>query len=173
MISRWIAGWLLLFLMAGHVQSQNVDIEAALQALDADIALLEEFGRRIKEAPEASREALMFRQDELNFSALMKLDELVREVAELPEDDPLRAEVKKRLSEDLADAGPSVFKLVERVNQRLETQLADMENLSGSSLVVAEAHINSLESMRIKYYGGLVDVVEGRKLLGLPADDIA
>ena len=173
MISRWIAGWLLLFLMAGHVQSQNVDIEAALQALDADIALLEEFGRRIKEAPEASREALMFRQDELNFSALMKLDELVREVAELPEDDPLRAEVKKRLSEDLADAGPSVFKLVERVNQRLETQLADMENLSGSSLVVAEAHINSLESMRIKYYGGLVDVVEGRKLLGLPADDMA
>ena len=173
MISSWIAGWLLLFLRAGHVQSQNVDIEAALQALDADIALLEEFGRRIKEAPEASREALMFRQDELNFSALMKLDELVREVAELPEDDPLRAEVKKRLSEDLADAGPSVFKLVERVNQRLETQLADMENLSGSSLVVAEAHINSLESMRIKYYGGLVDVVEGRKLLGLPADDIA
>jgi small conductance mechanosensitive channel len=173
MISRLIAGWLLLFLMAGHVQSQSVDIESALQALDADIALLEEFGGRIQEAPEASREALMFRQDELNFSALMKLDELVREVAESPEDDPLRADVKKRLSEDLADAGPAVLKLVERVNQRLETQLADMENLSGSSLVVAQAHIDSLESMRIKYYGGLVDVVEGRKLLGLPADDIA
>jgi small conductance mechanosensitive channel len=173
MISRIVAGGLLLLVLAGTAQGQTDELEASLQSLDADVAALRAFSERLEAAPEADREVLRFRQDELSFAALIKLDQLVRGVAELPPDDPLRQEVEKRLREDLADAGQSVLQLVDGVNQRLAAYRAELESLSGASLVTTEAYISSLETSRLRYYEGLVDVVEGRKLMDMPADGIA
>ena len=173
MISRILGGSILLLLIATAAVSQDSEVDAALENLDASIASLQAFGKRIDGAPEEDREELRFRKDELSFAALLKLDQLVRQVAALPEDDATRREVEKRLSEDLVDAGPSVFKLIDGINQRLAAYKADLGSLSGASLVTTEAYINSLETMRIKYYKGLVDVIEGRKLLAIPSDDVA
>ena len=173
MIFRVFAGWLLAICLAAPAAGQERDVEAALARLDADIVVLQAMRGRVQSAPDAEREALQYRQDALSFAALMKLDELVRTVAGFPENDPLRQAVEKRLREDLVDAGQSVFKLVDSVNQRLAAYTADLENLSGASRVETEAYINSLQTMRLKYYEGLVNVVEGRKLLDIPADDVA
>ena len=84
MMSRILAGGLLLLTMAGAALGQSDDLEVALQSLDADVAELRAFSERLQDAPEADREVLRFRQDKLSFAALMKLDQLVRAVAELP-----------------------------------------------------------------------------------------
>jgi small conductance mechanosensitive channel len=161
-------------LLAGHCLGQDSDLERSLQSLDEDIAALRLLYERVQGAAgTGEREALLIRRDELTFAALLQLDELVREVAGLPEDDPLRQEVEKRLREDLADAGQSVFKLIDGVNERLASQRAELESLSGAKLVMAEAYVNSLETMRLKYYEGIVEVIEGRKLLKVDGEDLA
>jgi small conductance mechanosensitive channel len=152
--------------------SGGEDLQAQLQELDSGVAALRELDRRIEGVAEENREPLRFRRDERSFKLLLTLDKLVRAVAELPADDPLRQEVEKRLQEDLANAGDSVFQLLQGVNKRIATNTAQLESLSGTSLVATEAYLNSLEQLRIQYYQGLVDVIEGRKLLGLPAEEV-
>jgi small conductance mechanosensitive channel len=168
-----LIGCLLLFAVAGPLLAQEEgEIETSIQGLDADITALGALNTRMQGAPEADSEALHFRRDELSFAVLTKLDQLVRDVAEFSSDDPRRQEVEKRLREDLVDAGQSVLQRVDELNRRLADHRAELESLSGASLVTAEAHIDSLETRRIRYYDGLVDVIEGRKLLGMSVDEM-
>ena len=168
---------LALLVFASTALAQNAtdgkgnELQQQLQNLDSGIAALRALDARIASVAEEDREALLFRRDERSFSLLLDQDKLVRRVAELPADDPMRVEVEKRLTEDLLGVGDAVFGLLASVGQRISTYSAQLESLSGPSQIATEAYISSLELLRIQYFEGLIDIIEGRALLGLASDD--
>jgi len=172
-----VLGVLALLALASAALAQDAaeragnDLQQKLQDLDQGTSALRMLDTRIASVAEEDREALLFRRDERGFRLLLDLDKLVRQVAELPADDPIRVEVEKRLTQDLAGAGDAVFRLLADVSKRISTYSAELESLSGSSLISTEAYINSLELLRIQYFEGLIDIIEGRALLGIAADD--
>jgi small conductance mechanosensitive channel len=118
------------------------------------------------------REALVFRRDERSFDVLQQLDKLARQTAELPADDPQRAEIERRLREDLAGVADAVFSRIDELGQRIASFTGELESLSGGSRIASEAYIYSLEAMRLQAYAALVDIIEGQRALDMPADDI-
>ena len=154
-------------------ESEGVDLEALILDLDQGISELATLSAQVDKVAEMDREALLFRRDERSFSLLMDMDKLARHIAELPADDPQRAAVEQRLRSDLADVGNDVFLRVDELGKRIITRAGEVESLSGGQRIAMEAYIQSLETLRIQYYEALVNVVDGRKALGMPAGKVS
>ena len=152
------------------VEAEPSDLQKQLEKLSSGAAALVAMDKRLADAPEGDREVLLFRRDERSFGLLLDLDKVVRQVAELPADDPARLEVEKRLEESLHGAGDAVFRLLDDVDRRITTYNEELESLSGTRLIATQSYISSLEQLRIRYYEGIVDITEGRKLLEIPVD---
>ena len=152
------------------VEAEPSDLQKQLEKLSSGAAALVAMDKRLADAPEGDREVLLFRRDERSFGLLLDLDKVVRQVAELPADDPARLEVEKRLEESLHGAGDAVFRLLDDVDRRITTYNEELESLSGTRLIATQSFISSLEQLRIRYYEGIVDITEGRKLLEIPVD---
>ena len=149
------------------VEAEPSDLQKQLRELNSGAAALVALDKRIADAPEEDGEVLLFRRDERSFGLLLDLDKVVRQVAELPADDPARLEVEKRLKESLQGAGDAVFRLLEDVDRRISTYAQQLESLSGTRLITTQSYISSLEQQRIRYYEGMVDIIEGSRLLGI------
>ena len=154
-------------------ESEGVDLEALILDLDQGISELATLSAQVDNVAEMDREALLFRRDERSFSLLMDMDKLARHIAEMPADDPQRAAVEQRLRSDLADVGNDVFLRVDELGKRIITRAGEVESLSGGQRIAMEAYIQSLETLRIQYYEALVNVVDGRKALGMPAGKVS
>ena len=150
------------------VEAEPSDLQKQLEKLNSGAAALVALDKRIAGVPEGDREILIFRRDERSFGLLLDLDKVVRQVAELPADDPARMEVEKRLKENLQSAGNAVFRLLDDVDRRITTYTQQLESLSGTRLIATQSYISSLEQLRIRYYEGVVDIIEGSRLLGIP-----
>jgi small conductance mechanosensitive channel len=147
-------------------------IQALVQSLDQGIRELQLLNKQIDSVPEMDREAVVFRRDERSFNVLQQLDKLARRTAELPADDPQRAEIERRLREDFAGVADAIFSRIDELSQRIATYTGELESLSGSQHIANEAYIYSLEAMRMQAYAALVNIIEGRKVLGMPAQEI-
>ena len=158
---------------AENAEAQAEQVQALLLGLEQGLRELQSLAGQIDAVPEMDREAVVFRRDERSFQLLQQLDKLARRTAELPADDPLRAEIEKRLREDFIGVADAVFSRIDELSQRIADFTGDLESLSGSQRIVSEAYIHSLEVMRLQSYGALVNIIEGRNALGMPTDDIA
>jgi len=156
-----------------EAQAQAEQVQALLRGLEQGLRELQSLAGQIDAVPEMDREAVVFRRDERSFQLLQQLDKLARRTAELPADDPLRAEIEKRLREDFIGVADAVFSRIDELSQRIADFTGDLESLSGSQRIVSEAYIHSLEVMRLQSYGALVNIIEGRNALGMPTDDMA
>jgi small conductance mechanosensitive channel len=154
-------------------ESKVADLETLIVNLDQGISELEALSAQVDKVAEMDRDALLFRRDARSFSLLMDMDELARHIAELPADDPQRAAVEQRLRNDLADVSNGVFLRVDELGQRIITHTGELESLSGGQRIAMEAYLQSLEALRVQYYEALVNVVDGRKALGMPAGKIS
>ena len=158
---------------AENAEAQAEQVQALLLGLEQGLRELQSLAGQIDAVPEMDREAVVFRRDERSFQLLQQLDKLARRTAELPADDPLRAEIEKRLREDFIGVADAVFSRIDELSQRIADFTGDLESLSGSQRIVSEAYIHSLEVMRLQSYGALVNIIEGRNALGMPTDDMA
>jgi small conductance mechanosensitive channel len=154
-------------------ESKVADLETLIVNLDQGISELEALSAQVDKVAEMDRDALLFRRDARSFSLLMDMDELARHITELPADDPQRAAVEQRLRNDLADVSNGVFLRVDELGQRIITHTGELESLSGGQRIAMEAYLQSLEALRVQYYEALVNVVDGRKSLGMPAGKIS
>ncbi|MEH6588042.1 MAG: mechanosensitive ion channel family protein [Halioglobus sp.] len=136
--------------------------------LQQDIADLTELSASIDSAPEQDRNALVYRRDDRSFRLLTDMQRLVVATAELPADDPVREQVQNALKTNLQGAGEGVLQRIAAIGQRIAVLTVQSDAHSGSQLVVTEAFIQSLETLRFNYYQALVDVIAGREALGLP-----
>ena len=153
-------------------KAQGEAVQELVSDLDRGIRALETLHGKIDTAAEMDREALLYRQDMRGFNLLQDMDKLARLTAELPEADPLRAQAEQRLREDLTGASDAVINRIDDLGARIVTQTGEMEALSGGQQIAMAAYVNSLEMLRIQYYEGLANVVEGRRTLDMPVDRI-
>ncbi|MDH3992665.1 MAG: hypothetical protein OEV47_07120, partial [Gammaproteobacteria bacterium] len=136
--------------------SEPSDLQVQLDSLKKGAAALVAMDKRISGVADSDKEVLLFRRDEHSFSLLLTLDRVVRQVAELPADDPARLEVEKQLNENLHGAGGAVFRLLDDVDRRIKSYSEELESLSGTSLIATQSYISSLRDLRIRYYQGVV-----------------
>ncbi len=148
-------------------------VSALVAQLEQDVVALKQLDERITTAPEHDVNALIYRRDERSFKLLLELDKLVRANAELPQEEPVRAQVNTFIAEGLAGAGDGILQRIDELGGRIADLQTQIESTSGADLVVAEAYVQSLETLRFRYYEALVDLIEGRKLLALPGDSMA
>jgi small conductance mechanosensitive channel len=151
-------------------QDESSELPEMIESLEQSVKELQAFSEQIAIAPERHREALVYRQDERRFQVLRQLDRVVEQAAALPEDDPVRLDLTKRLQDDLVGATETVIGRIEEIAQRVADHNAELESLAGAERVTAQAHIHSLEKLRFQYYRSLVDMIEGKQSLGLPAE---
>jgi small conductance mechanosensitive channel len=155
------------------IEAARVAIEELLQKLEQGIVALQTLNDQIDAVADRDREALILRRDERTFALLLALDDLTRRTAELPADEPQRAELEERLVEDFAEVGDNLLKRIDQIGKRIEKHSAELESLSGSSLIVVQAYIQTLETLRLQYYGAVLDLIEGRTALELPTEDLS
>jgi len=151
-------------------EAEGEDVQALVASLERGISELKTLAGQIDTVPEMDREALLFRRDERSFSLLQDMDKIARKAAELPEDDPVRLDVERRLTEDLDQASDTVIRRIDELGKRIVDHTKGLDALSGGQHIAMEAYIHSLETLRIQYYEVLADVIEGRKALGLQTD---
>ncbi len=148
------------------------DIESMVQILRADIADLEALSKPITESENMEHEVLLFRRDVRSFRVLTDYDLLVQELAMLPDDNPQKNTIEVQLSEHAKGVGNAIFDRINEINQRIRQSLANVDTLSGGMRIATQAHIDSMENIRIKYYQALVSHLESLNALGLPTDDL-
>jgi len=148
------------------------DIQPLIEALNADIAELGFLSEQISASGGLDHSVLVYRQDERSFRLLIDFDALVRRLAKLPNDSPIKKELEPKLAELGAGVGDAIFNRISEVDQRIVSSKDETEGLSGGALVAAEAYANSLGSVRVKYYQALVSHFNSRETLGLPNDEL-
>ena len=151
---------------------EGKSVLALVASLEQGINELKVLGGQIDTVPEMDREALLYRRDERSFALLRDMDKIAREVVELPEGDPVRVEVERRLSEDLNQASDAVIQRIAELGKRIVEHTKSLEGLSGAQHIALDAYVHSLESMRIQYYDALASVIEGRKALGMQTEEL-
>jgi small conductance mechanosensitive channel len=162
------------FSQAQNIEDEeNRDIQALVHTLDADISAFQFLLGKIKSAEETDREVLYYRQDERVFRILADYDTLANKVAGLPEESPQRVAVTQQLAEfgrgTVADTDNALFDRIDDIKHHIVENKAHLTELSGATYLAMQAHIRSMESIRIKYYEALANHVESRERLGLPS----
>jgi len=150
----------------------HTEIQGMIQSLEEDITALQFLIGKVASAEASSREVLLYRQDERIFKLLTDFDQLVLLVSELPEDSPDKSALKQQLVRFGSEAGDALFKRIENIKQRIIKYNTQLENLSGATRVAAQAYINSIESIREKYYKTMASHIETRESLGLLSEEL-
>jgi len=154
-------------------QAQNTgneeagDIQALVNTLDADTAEFRLLLSKIESVEKADREVLFYRMDARVFRILADFDTLANQVTGLPEGSPQREAVTQQLAEFGPASEGALFGRIEDIKQRIFEYDTQLTELGGAPHMAMQAYIQTLESIRVKYYEALADHFESRDDLGL------
>jgi len=177
-LTKILPSLLIFSFMSGYLVAQTNgneeprDAPTMLQTIQTDIRELRFLNEKIGVADEMDHDYLVFRQDERSFQVLADFDALVVEAVNLPEDSQQRQEIEQQLIEYGAGAGSAMFDRINKIKQRIVNYTAALSDLNGGSLVSTQAYIQNLEAIRIRYYEAMVNHMDSRKALGLPAEEL-
>ncbi len=154
----------------GSDESQRV--QALIDVLNADIKELDFLSEHIGNAEKREVDILLYRRDERSFRVLADFDKLVGSLNDLTGETAQKEELKAQLSGLAAGVGDAIFNRVNEINQRIAQSNTAIESLSGGALIAAQAHIDSMESIRIKYYQALVSHMVSLNTLEMPTQSL-
>ena len=140
--------------------------------LDAMIERGDLLAAEIESAVPSDRAALEYRLDEVSIRALSLMDQAARRLSVLPEDDPLREQLVARFSGGLLGLERVLQERLQRLNTRIQEAEELTASLSGVDKVRAQAFSHNLRKLRARFYGAVVDVIESRRVLGLPTESL-
>ncbi len=144
------------------------DIQASVSTLDADIVEFRSLLSKIESAEKADREVLFYRLDARVFRILADFDTLANQVAGLPEGSPQREAVTQQLAEFGPASEGALFGRIEDIKQQIFEYGTQLTELGGAPHMAMQAYIQTLESIRVKYYEAMANHLESRDDLGLP-----
>ncbi|NOR19563.1 MAG: mechanosensitive ion channel [Xanthomonadales bacterium] len=156
----------------GASSEEKQDIKSMINTLTTDMKKLEFLNAQMIDQDSLDYSVLLYRQDERSFNLLTDFDTLVSSLAELPESSETRSEAESMLAEVAKGVGDAIFIRINEIGQRIKSSKIKLAGLSGGTLVAAEAYINSLGSIRVKYYESLVGHIQSQKTLGLSSDQL-
>jgi small conductance mechanosensitive channel len=176
----------LLFLLSITVDTRGQGTESvqfqALQkqvdTLNTDISELDFLSEQIKIAEKAGttremeHDVLLYRQDERSFRLLADFDGLVKGLSNLAEESAQKTKLKEKLSTLAQGIGAAIFNRISEINTRINQAYETLDSLSGGARIAARAHIDSMETIRIRYYEALVNHIGSLKTLGLPTENL-
>jgi len=177
-LTKILMGLLISGCMASNSLAQDVgngdvaDMQALIKTLNVDIADLRFLSGELASAERMDQKVLIYRQDERSFRLLADFDILVAKLADLPDGSPLKKEIEAPLTELGEGVGNAIFNRIDEIRQRIIQADAELENLSGGSLIATQAYINSLEAIHVKYYETLANHMDSRKILGLSSESL-
>jgi len=164
--------------MASISLAQNVgngdagDMQALVKTLNVDLADLRLLSENIASVDNMDNKALIFRQDERSFRLLADFDTTVAELVNLTEGSPITEDIEAQLSRLGEGVDDAIFNRIDKVRQRIIQADAELDSLSGGSLIAMQAYINSMEAIHVKYYEALANHLDSRKILGLPSESL-
>ncbi len=178
-LMKMCAVFLILGISPLYSQAQNIendearDIQTLMRTLDADVAAFQFLLGKIESAEKTDREQLFYRQDERVFKILADYDTLASQVAGLPEGSPQRVAVTQQLAEigrgTVTATDSALFGRIDDIKQNIVESNTRLTELGGAALIVTQAYVHSMESIRVRYYEALANHVESRNRLGLPS----
>ena len=148
------------------------EIQALVRTLDSDIAEFHFLISEIESAEKTDRTALFYRLDARVFRILADFDILANQVAMLPEESPEREAVRQQLAEFGTARDSALFGRIDDIKQHIIDYTAQLAELGGAPRIAMQAYIQTLESIRVKYYEALANHVESRDDLGLPTENL-
>ena len=155
-------------------QAQNIEdektgeIQALVRTLDADIAEFQLLIGKIDSAEKTDRTALFYRLDARVFRILADFDTLANQVAVLPEESPQRKAVRQQLADFGTSRDSALLDRIDDIKQQIDESTSQLAELGGATQVAMQAYIQTMESIRVKYYDALAKHVESRENFGLP-----
>ena len=174
-----IAVLLILVISPIYSQAQNIegekasDIQALMHTLESDLAAFQFLLGKIESAEKTDREQLFYRQDERVFKIMADYDTLASQVAGLPEGSPQRVSVTQQLAEigrgTVTATDNALFDRIDDIKQNIVESNTRLKELGGAAHFATQAFVDSMESIRVKYYEALANHVESRDRLGLPS----
>jgi len=159
-------------LATDEVSEDTRSIQMLLDTLDKNITALQFLIEQIKTEKSSDREVLVYRQDERAFRLLADYDELARQIANLPEGSQQKQEVSQQLIEFATDLGTTIFNRIDEIKQQVIKHNTQLNELSGATLVAAQAYVRGMESIRIRYYEALANHILSRDILSLSSDEL-
>ena len=134
---------------SAQLEEQAGDVRQQAEQFDRDLASLRGLTERIDTAPEQDRDALVFRRDERSLQLLVQLDQLARDTVQLPDGDPVRAEIQGRIERGLQEAGTSVLQRITELGARIASLQGERDAAGGVQLVLTTA-VEGMEPERLE-----------------------
>jgi small conductance mechanosensitive channel len=147
-------------------------VQRMSEAIDLNVAELNLLTEQIELNNSIDVEALLFRKDGRSLNLLIALDALSVEVSMLPQESPERLAAEGLLTRYLDIVGEAIFGRLTVLRNRIVAAMGERDALSGGARIAKDVYIQSLQSMRFKYYESLVNHFDSRKVLGLSSDSL-
>jgi len=174
MIKQWVKVGIICCCLGSALaiaQSQDgenrvpLSVAEELHALEAEFALIRENPIDWQSAKGLRQDALLYRQEERTLQLLKSFVRVSRGILDMPSDSAERGELAAKLAlrdEDLEGQFTQRFqKLQERINQK---ELLSRDQ-SGTDRVIAEAEMDGLNDLRLRFLETIIDIVKIREAL--------
>ncbi|WP_189474890.1 mechanosensitive ion channel family protein [Halioglobus pacificus] len=148
------------------------EINERVQQLDRTIERAGLLQSELDVAIPADKTALEYRLDETSIEALRLIDQISVGMAQLPEGNITRNALMERFSGGLLGLETALFERLENLNKRIQDAESIFIESSGTDRVASQAFSFNLRTLRVRYYGALVDVIHSREALALGVDDL-
>ena len=152
--------------------SDAQNLEELIKKLDQGIADVKALDVTLETAPERDVEAIKYRRAERSFKMVEELDRLAVLAAKLPEEEPQRLEMVRRLQEDYAAIPDLLFTRIDELGTRIGEFTVEADSLSGTKQLAMEAYVFSLRELRVKSYEAVGNFIASRNALGLATEAI-
>ena len=152
--------------------TETQDLDEALERIEKSVGAIKVLSERAKAAPESDQETLAFRLDQRSIRLMDDITKLARLIASLPDDDPEREAMTKRLLADISGTDTSIFRHIANLQKRIEANKALVDAAGEPDVYALQAYGHGLEGLRLGYYAALVNLIESRELLGAPTEEL-
>ena len=164
-----------LYSQSQTIESEEIaEIKASMTKLESDVAALQMLLDGIESAAESDRTQLLYRQDERIFTLLAEYDTLAGQIDALPEGSPQKKALTEQLTEigrgSISEMDSALFARIDDIQQQIAESNARITEQSGATLMTTRAYVQSLESIRIRYFETLASHVKSRDRLGLSTE---
>jgi len=147
----------------GVEDRESLTVAEELHALEAEFALIRENPIDWQSAKGLRQDALLYRQEERTLQLLKSFVRVARGILDMPSDSAERGELAAKLAlrdEDLEARFTQRFqKLQERINDKDLLR----RDQSGTDRVVAEAEMDGLNDLRLRFLETIIDIVKIRE----------
>ncbi|MFC1579076.1 mechanosensitive ion channel family protein [Pseudomonadota bacterium] len=158
--------------LVAQTVTESQSLDDAFQRVEKGVDGLKVLSERVKAAPVSEQGALAFRLDQRSIRLMDDIAKLARQIATLPDEDPERQAMMKRLRADIAGTDASIFRRIARLQERIAANQALADAASEPDVYALQAYGHGLEGLRLGYYAALVNLIESREALGGAADEL-